>query len=355
MRLSIIPPIFLFACLIAQPVSAHGEIIPEIFPSVTPLPIKPPLPIPTPESTVSPEASPLPSATPLPSTTPRPSATPYFGNKGQLEFSLSKVQEGQPSTFTLQLKGSVSFPVKGWIRYEDKSYDYAQKSKEAIPFVLTSSQPHKVNVIFRSTGRKTVKIETDASSTRNLALQVQPLAATIFPRSVDLSAFDRDPSQWRVWVNLHHSLNAGSPQRQYYMVTYKGQILQKLLTSSAAPGRLTPEGSFKLGVKIASPKSTIYDSIMPFWTTILVPGHSFEYGNHGLTGENYLYSLGVPASHGCLRLSNKWIQKQGDWVNIGAAKWVYSFVPVGTPIKIFRRAAQPFAYENYAMWIKKKK
>jgi lipoprotein-anchoring transpeptidase ErfK/SrfK len=123
------------------------------------------------------------------------------------------------------------------------------------------------------------------------------------------------------------------------------------LTSGAAPGMVTPQGKFKLGPKMAAPRSTKYASLMPFWSTIRIPGYTFEYGNHGLVGESYLYRLGTPASHGCLRLSNKWIQTNGKRLNIGGAKWVYHHVPVGTPIHIFRRAVQPFAFESYSMWL----
>lgn len=345
------------------PVPPDTEIVPEILPTVTPLPPKPPVSTPSPEPTSEPSAEPTvtPSAKPtaVPSTkpTPRPTAqaTQIPQGKGQLSYAFAGLIEGQRAKLKLQLKGSLTYPVKGWVRYEDKTYDYAKTVQESVPFELKGPAEQEISLIFRAAGRKHVRIETEASTVRNAAVYVQPLAATVFPRTVNLESLSKDPSLWQVWVNLNHSLNAKAPQRQYYMVVYRGEILQKLLTSSAAPGKLTPEGSFKLGVKIASPKSTLYDSVMPFWTTILIPGHSYEYGNHGLTGEAYLYHLGIPASHGCLRLSNKWVQRDGQWLNIGGAKWVYSNVPVGTPIRIFRRAVQPFAFENYSMWLTKKR
>lgn len=345
-----------------------ADSIPESFPTVTPLPPKPPVaatPTPTPEPTTVPTPVPTTSATPIPNPTPtskptakptsKPTAVPT--GKGELSYSFPKqLTEGKRFKLTLQVQGAVSYPVKGFIRYEDGTYNYSTTLKEAIPFEIKGPGAHTVSMLFRSAGRKQIRIETagNQAPARNALAYASPFAATVFPVAVNTSGFQADPSLWKVWVNLHHSLSAQQPQRQYYLVTYRGEIIQKLLTSSAAPGKLTPQGNFNLGVKIASPTSTLYDSVMPFWTTILVPGHSYEYGNHGLTGEAYLYSLGVPASHGCLRLSNKWVQQGGQWVNIGAAKWVYSHVPVGTPIQIFKRPAQPFAFVNYNNWLAKR-
>lgn len=343
------------------------EVSPEIFPTVTPLPLKPPLPTPTPEPSLSPTPapSPQPSVSPTAKPTAKPTAQPTSQptaqptaqpqGKAQLEYGLPKLTEGQRVNLQLQLQGDVSFPVKGSIRFADSPYDYSGTAQQTIPFVLTGPGVQNVSVVFRSPGRKQIQIETEnkVAPARNVLAFVQPFAATVFPVETSRS-FTSDPSLWRVYVNLQSSVNTATPQRQYYMVTYNGEVIQKLLTSSATPGKLTPEGSFVLGAKIASPKSTLYDSVMPFWTTILIPGHSAEYGNHGLVGEDYLYHLGVPASHGCLRLSNKWVQQSGQWLNIGGAKWVYSHVPVGTPIKIFKRSVQPFAFQNYSMWLAKK-
>lgn len=343
--------------------SESFELETESFPMVTPLPPKAPLPLPSDEPSLEPE--PTPEPTPVPTATPtvkpspkptakptsKPTASPTSRPQGKVDLSYSfpkALTEGRRFKLRLELKGQVSYPVKGVARFEDMSWDYSKKTQEAVPFEIKGPGPQELSLLFRSPGRKVVRLEA-AGQVRNAAVFAQPFTASVFPRP-DNGAYERDPDLWQVWVNLHHSLG-NAPQRQYYLVTYRGEIVQKLLTSSAAPGKLTPQGHFTLGVKIASPKSTLYDSVMPFWTTILIPGHSYEYGNHGLTGEAYLYSLGVPASHGCLRLSNKWVSRDGQWVNIGGAKWVYSHVPVGTKIHIFKKPMQPFAFENYSMWL----
>lgn len=335
------------------PTPPPTEISPELFPSPTPIPS----PTASPLSSVSPEPSSTPSAVPTP-TAPMPTASPEFGaGPMRLEYSFPKLSEGQVSVVHLQLKGNtrgLSFPIKGQLKFEDRSYDQSQVLKRTIPFVFSGAGLDlEVPVIFQSAGKKTVRIETELPqlATRNVLAYVEPLPATVFPRELKERDWSQQPKDWHVWVNLYHSNRSQSLQRQYYMVTYKGEVVQKLLTSSAIPGMVTPQGNFHLGTKMAAPRSTKYDSLMPFWTTIQIPGFSFEYGNHGLLGESYLYHLGSPASHGCLRLSNKWIQSKGKSMNIGGAKWVYNHVPVGTPIEIFRRPAQPFAFENYQMWL----
>jgi len=325
------------------PTPPSPEITPDVFPSLLPLPPKPPVDEPSPE----------PTATPL----PRPSASVAVpAGQVKLDFAFPQVTEGQRLQVRLQLKGQTQglrYPIKGQISYSDSNYSFSQQSEEKIPFEMNGPEAHSVSLLFRSAGRKKVQISTDMPGlpSRNALVYVEPFKATVFPKPIDVSGFQPDPKLWHVWVNLHHSLAPQQTQHQYYMVTYRGEIVQKLLTSSATPDKITPQGQFKLGVKASSPRSTLYDSVMPFWTTIQVPGFSFEYGNHGLVGEAYLYSLGLPASHGCLRLSNKWVQQNGNWLNIGGAKWVYTHVPVGTPIHIFKKPVQPFASENYRMWL----
>lgn len=334
------------------------DVFPEIFPTVTPLPPKQPVSTPTPETSASP--GPLPTAVPtaaptaaptnLPSPTPQPSAN--LSGKASLNFSFAKAQEGQPTRLTLSIKGPAAYPVKGKILYTEKDYDLSSLREVSVPFEIKNNQPLNLNLIFRSPGRKQVTLKTESArlATRNALVYANPFPATVFPVKNPGLSFDKNPANWLVLVNLYHSMQSQSAQRQYYQVIYKGQIVQRLLTSSATGDKLTPKGSFKLGVKAPAPRSTLYESVMPFWTTILVPGYSYEYGNHGLTGESYLYYLGTPASHGCLRLSNKDIKQNGEWLNIGGAKWVYNHVPVNTSIQIFEQAVQPFAFENYRMW-----
>jgi hypothetical protein len=289
---------------------------------------------------------------------PSPSATPNTatGQRPELSYTFGSLQEGKRVPLTLKLDNvsqmsASSFPIRGTISYQDVPYNHSQAVARKVTFQIDATGQTVVPLLFQSPGRKKLEIrtQTQPGAVRNPMVFVAPFPATTFPLPTDTSRFSRKPDDWRVWVNLQTS----DTQRQYYMVTFQDEIVQKLLTSSATPDKVTPLGSFKLGPKAESPKSTIYESVMPFWTTILVPGFSFEYGNHGLVGESYLYYLGTPASHGCLRLSNKWVRQGSDWVNIGGARWVFNHVPVGTPIQIFRAPVSPFSFENYRQWLQK--
>lgn len=310
--------------------------------------------------TLRPIAEPTPVATPSPTATvrPSPSATPNTatGQRPELSYTFGSLQEGKRVPLTLKLDNASqmsasSFPIRGTISYQDVPYNHSQAVARKVTFQIDATGQTVVPLLFQSPGRKKLEIrtQTQPGAVRNPMVFVAPFPATTFPLPTDTSRFSRKPDDWRVWVNLQTS----DTQRQYYMVTFQDEIVQKLLTSSATPDKVTPLGSFKLGPKAESPKSTIYESVMPFWTTILVPGFSFEYGNHGLVGESYLYYLGTPASHGCLRLSNKWVRQGSDWVNIGGARWVFNHVPVGTPIQIFRAPVSPFSFENYRQWLQK--
>ena len=331
------------------------EMTPEYFPSVTPLPARSPSVRPQPEATPVPLPTVAPSFAPTLPPSPRPTSPPMGKGTPKISFSLADTVEGQNTALRLQAMGAVrTFPVKGQIIFEDTDYQGQNKMTQKLSFTLTGVEPQRFNLRFRSPGKKVIRIETANPElpTRNVLAYVKPFPATIFPRPVQRQ-WSRNPDDWSVLVNLHHDVRSGSAQRQYYQIMHKGELVQRLLTSSATADKLTPTGTFKLGVKAASPKSTLYESVMPFWTTILIPGYSYEYGNHGLTGESYLYYLGIPASHGCLRLSNKWVKEKNEWLNIGGAYWVYEHVPVGTSIQIFRQARQPFVFENYQMWVSK--
>ncbi len=86
----------------------------------------------------------------------------------------------------------------------------------------------------------------------------------------------------------------------------------------------TPRGEFKVSNKHPRPWSKQYGLYMPYWMAIMSSG---KYGIHELPewpsgykeGENH---LGTPVSHGCVRLG------------VGAAKRVYEWAEIGTPIII---------------------
>lgn len=213
---------------------------------------------------------------------------------------------------------------------------------------------------FESSGSHQVKISgPDGQVWKTQEIDVTPFPASIFPK--DWTAYrklEQDPKRFQLLVNLYYDFKHPDKQRQYVQITYDDQILDRFLVSSGAPGHDTPLGSFKVGNKEYYPRSHKYnDAAMPFWSAINIHGNQGEYGFHSLEGGAYLYYLGRPASHGCVRLSRQSSLEvnpdtgQRYWGDRGGARWIFDRVPKETPVTIFKRELPRFAFEDYAMYL----
>lgn len=104
-----------------------------------------------------------------------------------------------------------------------------------------------------------------------------------------------------------------------------GKLIDSYLISSGKKGMWTPTGTFKVHNKHPRAFSRTYGLYMPYWMAFVGSG---KFGIHELPewpggykeGANH---LGIPVSHGCVRLG------------VGAAKAVYEWAEVGTPIVIY--------------------
>jgi lipoprotein-anchoring transpeptidase ErfK/SrfK len=104
-----------------------------------------------------------------------------------------------------------------------------------------------------------------------------------------------------------------------------GNILDSYIVSSGLPGMDTPKGRFQIHNQHPRPWSRQYELFMPYWMAITPDG---KYGIHELPewpggykeGENH---LGIPVSHGCVRLG------------VGPAQRVYEWAEVGIPVIIY--------------------
>ncbi|MDD3497941.1 MAG: L,D-transpeptidase family protein [Candidatus Moranbacteria bacterium] len=112
---------------------------------------------------------------------------------------------------------------------------------------------------------------------------------------------------------------------QVLTIFENGSILDSFLISSGKRGMETPKGEFKISNKHPRPWSRQYGLFMPYWMAIVPSG---KFGIHELPewpggykeGQNH---LGIPVSHGCVRLG------------VGAAKKVYDWAEIGTPVVIY--------------------
>ncbi|MEA1926414.1 MAG: L,D-transpeptidase family protein [Patescibacteria group bacterium] len=95
--------------------------------------------------------------------------------------------------------------------------------------------------------------------------------------------------------------------------------------STGKRGMDTPSGTYKIIAKSRRPWSAKYKLYMPWFMQFTYEGHGIhelpEWPGGYKEGANH---LGIPVSHGCVRLG------------VGPAKVVYDFVETGTPVVIHR-------------------
>ena len=104
-----------------------------------------------------------------------------------------------------------------------------------------------------------------------------------------------------------------------------GKLINSFLISSGKRGMDTPKGEHQIYNKFPRPWSKKYGLYMPFWMAITSDG---KYGIHELPewpggykeGQNH---LGIPVSHGCMRLG------------VGPAEFVYNWAEIGTKVVIY--------------------
>lgn len=242
------------------------------------------------------------------------------------------------------------------LEWQDK--DYSGKPIQAHKKIALSVLHQQVNIVFQSAGKHTLQIKgPDGGLWHSQSFETKPFPATVFPRfweqHQDLIADKGDPKRFHIWVNLHFDPKQPQ-QRQYLQITYDDQILERLLVSSGAAGHDTPLGQYQVGFKDFYPRSAKYDDTpMPFWSAINMNGNQGEYGFHALEEGSYLYLLGRPASHGCVRLSRKPSLETDTatgkqfWGDRGGARWIYERVPEKSAVTLFKQALPQFAYEDY--------
>lgn len=109
---------------------------------------------------------------------------------------------------------------------------------------------------------------------------------------------------------------------QVMSIYEEGELLDAYLVSSGKAGMETPKGTYKIENKANRPYSKEYGLYMPDWMALVPSG---KFGIHELPewpsgykeGANH---LGIPVSHGCVRLG------------VGPAKRVFDFAEIGTPV-----------------------
>ena len=104
-----------------------------------------------------------------------------------------------------------------------------------------------------------------------------------------------------------------------------GKLLDSYMVSTGKRGMETPKGTYALSNKTPRAWSKVYGLFMPFWMALVPSG---KFGIHELPEWPSGYKegaahLGIPVSHGCVRLG------------IGPAKRVYDWADIGTPVVVY--------------------
>ena len=265
------------------------------------------------------------------------------------------VTEGQDFNLYIRAKNPKNFtdkPVFGNIKFIDLDYDYKTKVVVTKPFMLSSGKPVvRIKLNPRSCGHKAIICESEDGNVGTLSIKANPFRATVFPVAWEkYRNLDKDPDRWKLFINLYYY---PSGQLQYLQIVHDNKILQRLLISSGRAGHLTPQGNYVLASKEYYPRSSLYnDTPMPFWNELRSAYIQGLIGIHGLEGESYMYLLGSPASHGCIRASRLPAIETDErgrkyWGDRGSAKWVFDRVPVNTKVYVFTRSVPVFTSQTY--------
>ena len=115
-------------------------------------------------------------------------------------------------------------------------------------------------------------------------------------------------------------VNLKTQRLSYYV---GGQKWQEFIVSSGRSGMPTPKGKFKIVNKVVKAWSKTYKLWMPYWMGLSSNGigiHELPVWPSGYReGENH---LGIPVSHGCVRLG------------VGPAKYLFDRIATGTEVTI---------------------
>jgi lipoprotein-anchoring transpeptidase ErfK/SrfK len=129
-------------------------------------------------------------------------------------------------------------------------------------------------------------------------------------------------TQAKITTGKYIDINLSS---QVLSVFENGTLIDSFMISTGKRGMETPKGSYQIRNKAARVWSKAYGLYMPLWMAVASDG---KFGIHELPewpggykeGANH---LGIPVSHGCIRLG------------VGPAKFVYDWTTVGTPVVIY--------------------
>ncbi len=247
--------------------------------------------------------------------------------------SFPKITNILPKDGTKNLEIDFKKPIQVFL---DKSTDDFY-----VDFFITPDIPFKVNkkdLNFEIL--PTEKLKADTEYTLEAVVKIKNLQNG--PVEKYVSAFKTEPPRPKKWAK-NHSERLEQAKRytkakitdgkyidinltnQVMSIFENGKNIDSFMISTGKPGMRTPVGNHKIYNKFPRPYSKKYGLYMPNWMAITPTG---SHGIHELPewpggykeGQNH---LGIPVSHGCVRLG------------VGSAKRVYDWAKIGTPVIVY--------------------
>jgi lipoprotein-anchoring transpeptidase ErfK/SrfK len=114
------------------------------------------------------------------------------------------------------------------------------------------------------------------------------------------------------WGHNQKHMEVHKTQQVLLLIGKLGNVKRAIHVSTAGPGHVTPSGIFHIYRKELMSWSTLFDVWLPF----------ADYFTGGFAFHEYPSVPGVPASHGCIRISD------------GDAQVVWKFATLGTRVTI---------------------
>jgi lipoprotein-anchoring transpeptidase ErfK/SrfK len=164
--------------------------------------------------------------------------------------------------------------------------------------------------------------EEDYRKIYTTSFETKPLPPTTWEKDLNLRLEQaRRFSEPKISSGKYIDINVKS---QVMTIFENGKLLDAYLVSTGKRGMDTHQGQFAVSNKFPRAWSKKYGLFMPFWMAMVPSG---EFGIHELPewpggykeGQNH---LGIPVSHGCIRLG------------VGPAERVYNWAELKTPVVI---------------------
>lgn len=154
------------------------------------------------------------------------------------------------------------------------------------------------------------------------SFETQPPVPAIKDKNYDILEKARKNTPAKIISGKYIDVNIST---QVLSTFEDGRLLDAYMVSSGKKGMDTPKGQTKIYNKFPRAFSRAYGLYMPYWMAI-APGGKFglhelpEWPNGYKEGEAH---LGIPVSHGCVRLG------------VGPAEKIYNWAEIGTPVVIY--------------------